>query len=129
MVVDTPAALVDALRGRGVTLAAINGRIKVTPAGMLSDAERDAIREHKPALLALLAWPNTTDAVATVAIPPPDVSNKPAASRRTVPVCRDPVPTTPCPSCGGRAWRLRDTPGSAGYWLWVCAACADAATA
>jgi len=37
----------------------------------------------------------------------------------------EPIPTTGCPTCGGRAWRLRSTLAADGYWLWVCAACAD----
>lgn len=36
----------------------------------------------------------------------------------------EPIPTTGCPTCGGRAWRLRATLAADGYWLWVCAACA-----
>ncbi len=36
----------------------------------------------------------------------------------------EPIPTTGCPTCGGRAWRLRATLVADGYWLWVCAACA-----
>jgi len=37
----------------------------------------------------------------------------------------EPIPTAPCPTCGGRAWRLRGTQAVDGGWLWACAACAD----
>ncbi len=37
----------------------------------------------------------------------------------------EPIPTTGCPTCGGRAWRLRGTHAADGGWLWACAACAD----
>lgn len=37
----------------------------------------------------------------------------------------EPIPTAPCPTCGGRAWRLRGTQAADGAWLWACATCAD----
>jgi len=37
----------------------------------------------------------------------------------------EPIPTTGCPRCGGRAWRLRGTLVADEGWLWACGACAD----
>ncbi len=36
----------------------------------------------------------------------------------------EPIPTAPCPTCGGRAWRLRGTHAADQGWLWACATCA-----
>lgn len=52
----TAAALLDALRGRGLELRDAGGRLEVRPAGRLTPVERGAIRSHLTELLALLAW-------------------------------------------------------------------------
>jgi hypothetical protein len=104
------------LRSRGVTLSAAGSTLTFdAPAGELTDADRAALREHKAELLALLA----------------PLSTSPAPKRRGPKehYSREPIPTVPCAGCGGRVWRLRETPQSAGDWLWVCAACADAVQA
>ncbi len=54
---NTPALIVDTLRCRGVTLAAIDGRIKVTPAGVLTESDRATIRARRADLLAFLSRP------------------------------------------------------------------------
>ncbi|MBI3965350.1 MAG: hypothetical protein HY329_06915 [Chloroflexi bacterium] len=48
-------ALLRSLRVIGVTLEAVNGWIEATPASLLTDGQRSAIREHRGALLDLLA--------------------------------------------------------------------------
>ena len=59
----------------------------------------------------------------------PVPTRAPAPRRRrstpAVPSSGEQIPTQPCPTCGGRGWRLRSTLAADGYWLWVCAACAD----
>lgn len=48
--------LLQNLRQRGFRLTELpGGKLKVSPSERLTDADRDAIRNHKPALLALLA--------------------------------------------------------------------------
>lgn len=47
--------LLQHLRGTGFTIDAMDGGIRVAPAAALTDAQRQAIRTHKPELLALLA--------------------------------------------------------------------------
>lgn len=50
--------LLSDLAGRGATLVAEAGRLRVdAPAGALTDTDRQRIRDHKPALLKLLAAP------------------------------------------------------------------------
>jgi hypothetical protein len=54
-------ALLEDLTGRGVRLSANGDRLRVrAPVGVLSDADRGAIAEHKPALLALLGGAEQT---------------------------------------------------------------------
>ena len=112
MVLTGPAEIVVDLRGRGIAIEAIHGRLKASPASALTDADRVALREYKAQLLTLCASSSTPKG--------------PAARHRTVPTSHEPIPIIPCPDCGGRRWRLRDTPASAGGWLWRCATCADA---
>jgi TubC N-terminal docking domain len=54
-----PATLLSDLTRRGCRLRAEGGRLLVTPLspGSLTDADRAALRAHKPALLALLSAP------------------------------------------------------------------------
>lgn len=57
-------ALVETLRGRGVTFWSEGDRLRFRPASALTDADRDALREHKPAILRLLG--NAPDVAAFV---------------------------------------------------------------
>jgi hypothetical protein len=45
--------LVADLRRRGITLSVEGGNLRVTPASRLTDTDRELIRAHKPAVLAL----------------------------------------------------------------------------
>lgn len=49
--------LLQHLRSAGFAINAVDGGIRVAPAAALTDAQRQAIRAHKPELLALLARP------------------------------------------------------------------------
>ena len=49
--------LLQHLRGAGFTIDAVDGGIRVAPASALTDAQRQAIRTHKPQLLVLLTRP------------------------------------------------------------------------
>jgi hypothetical protein len=51
----TPVAFLAQLRESGFTVSVIDGRVKVSPASRLTDADRAAIRDHKGEFLALLA--------------------------------------------------------------------------
>lgn len=67
------------LRGAGLTVTpAERGGIRVVPAGILTDAQRQAIRDHRAELLALLATPTTTgpapDSLALVAWTDADIA-------------------------------------------------------
>jgi hypothetical protein len=54
--------LLQHLRGAGFKVSAADGGgIRIAPAGALTDAHRQAIRDHRAELLALLATPTTTD--------------------------------------------------------------------
>ncbi|MBU2755310.1 hypothetical protein HFU84_12165 [Acidithiobacillus sp. CV18-2] len=50
-----PSFLVAELRGRGLTLNVESGRLRVAPADRLTNELRASIREHKEALLSLVA--------------------------------------------------------------------------
>ncbi len=111
-------ALLEDLLARGVNLSAQAGKLVCdAPAGVLTDADRAALREHKAALLALLAPspPASTPPVSTGPV-------RPGAPKECFSHEQEPQS---CRRCGGRAWRLRETPKSGGGWLWICAACAD----
>ncbi len=111
-------ALVETLRARGVNLSAQAGKLVYdAPAGVLTDADRASLREHKVELLALLA-PSPPASASPVDTGPA----RPGAPKECFSHEQDPPP---CRRCGGRAWRLRETPKSGGGWLWICAACAD----
>jgi len=118
---SAPALLKD-LRARGVNVSAKASKLVYdAPPGVLTDADRAGLRTHKVEILALL-----TPVVST-----PGGASKPLAGRRAPKehFSREPIPTVACSGCSGRAWRLRETPASAGGWLWVCPACADAVQA
>jgi hypothetical protein len=51
------ASIVEMLRSRGITLAIYGDKLIVDHHGEMVDADRDTIRTHKAALLALLAGP------------------------------------------------------------------------
>ena len=61
--------LLQHLHGAGLTVTlSEGGGIKVSPAGILTDAQRQAIREHKPELIALLTLRAGTSAALVNAI-------------------------------------------------------------
>lgn len=66
----TPADLLDALERRGLALAGDGrGGLRVCPAGLLTPADRAALRRHKAALLGLLARRDALDELAWRAPP------------------------------------------------------------
>jgi len=110
----TASSLLEGLRARGMNLSARAGKLVCdVPAGVLTDADRAALREYKAQLLALLTPPATPPAA-----PPP----RPGAPKECF--SREDYPQA-CGHCNGRVWRLRETPQSGGGWLWICAACAE----
>lgn len=58
--------LLQHLRGAGFTIDAIDGGIRVAPASALTDAQRQAVRTHKPQLLALLTCPTPAGLVKAI---------------------------------------------------------------
>jgi TubC N-terminal docking domain len=57
----TPTALLADLARRGITVTAAGAQLRVVPAGRLAEADRAALRQHKPALLALLSAGTATE--------------------------------------------------------------------
>ncbi len=108
-------ALLETLRARGVNLSAKAGKLVYdAPPGVLTGADRAALREHKVELLALLASPST-----------PPVATGPARPGAPKECFSHEQEPQACRHCNGRTWRLRETPDSGGGWLWICAACAE----
>jgi len=106
---STAATLVADLRARGLVIEAVGDRLKITPPGVLTEADRAALRAHKAALLALLRAPGAPDRLL----------EQRGQFRHTCP------PTGACGYCGGYQWRLWNTPKSGGAWLFAYADCAD----
>jgi len=125
----TAPELLTNFQQRGIVLIPAGDRIRYRAlTGAITDVDRTVLREHKAEILALLTAPsvpqNGADAtVKSVTTAPVRVPGRSVATEH---FSREQIPSRPCPGCGGRAWRLRETPGSTGYWLWVCAGCADA---
>ena len=66
------------LRGAGFKVSAADGGgIRVAPAGALTDAHRQAIRDHRAELLALLSGPEPADAEDDVAVGQPAALGQP----------------------------------------------------
>ena len=57
MALSTPTTLLAALSARGIRVEAVAGRLKVTPAQLLTPADRAAIQAHRHALLVFLVNP------------------------------------------------------------------------
>jgi hypothetical protein len=57
----TPTALLADLERRGITVTAAGAQLRVVPGGRLAEADRAALRQHKPALLALLSAGTATE--------------------------------------------------------------------
>lgn len=98
----TATGLLDDLRNKGVRLSVEEDRLAVdAPKGMLTDDVRQAIRQHKQALLALLSQPMPAAApVQSTALPPP------------APL----TPSYPCVVCGSTdRWEDRG--------IWRCRQC------
>jgi len=109
----TATDIMESFQRRGVVLMAGDDRIRYrAPAGIMTDADRAALREHKVELLALLTSPSA----------PPTSRPRPGAPKECFSHEEHPQA---CRHCNGRTWRLRETPQSGGGWLWICAACAD----
>ena len=101
----TATALLDELHTKGVHLTVEGERVAVdAPKGVLTDALRQAIRQHKKALRALLAQP-ANDAAAIAPC--------------TQEAYTHPAPLTPCYPCVvcGSTERWND------HGIWRCVAC------
>ena len=108
----TPAALVETLRARGVTIEPRGDKLRVVPASSISPEEVEALRQHKAAVLALLAGksPVAVDqdpASGPFRLPPrpavrwwsyPWPDNLPRLGRRTV------GPFDMCAKCSAWSW-------------------------
>lgn len=136
----TPAALLADLCARGVVLVAEGTTLRWrAPAGLVTDADRDALAAAKPALLALLgdggkppealAKPEgqitgATDADVLRVFPDTRVVNPEEAADDTAPATGHPYgptqPPGPCSACGGFDYRRA---GSG----WTCSRCHPAA--
>jgi hypothetical protein len=57
----TSHTLLADLARRGIAVTAAGTKLRVVPAGRLAEADRAALRQHKPALLALLSTGPTSD--------------------------------------------------------------------
>lgn len=102
----TPAALIADLEARGVRLTAVGPRLRVdAPRGVLTAADRQALVQQKPAVLAALRAEGSR------------------ASTATDENWGDGVPDGPCGLCGHQplAW-VEDWP-CAGEARWLCLAC------
>jgi hypothetical protein len=103
----TPTALIVDLEARGVRLMAVGQTLRVdAPRGVLTTADREALRAHKAAILAVLR----VDA--------------PRATAAADDSWADCVPDGPCGLCGHQPLaEVRDwpVPGAA---RWLCLACA-----
>jgi hypothetical protein len=91
----TAAAIIQSLNTDGLTLAANESRLIVTPADRITDAHRALIRTHKAEILVLLA--------ANDAAPPPLVYASPdrlADTRRTCRRCRELARNGRCMAAG-----------------------------
>jgi hypothetical protein len=102
-----PATLIADLEARGVRLAVLGQTLRVdAPKGILTPADREALAQHKPAVLAAL---------------------RAGASRATTATddsWADGMPDGPCVLCGHQRFAdVRDwpVPGAA---RWLCLACA-----
>ena len=73
-ILTSPAVFIQHLTRRGILLVDRGSRLLASPATLLTDDDRAAIRELKPALLALLAGQQDT--------PPPEPEPAPSATPR-----------------------------------------------
>jgi hypothetical protein len=75
----TPVEIVTTLRSHDVILTACGDRLRVdAPEGVLSEEMRQAICQHKTALLALLAQPAPAHDAAATALSPQEACPHPA---------------------------------------------------
>ena len=92
----TPARLLADLRGRGVALCVDGAALEVdAPAGLLTPADREALRQHRDELIGLLS----AEAV------------------------RPPVSVEPCLGCGTSAWFWCADWPEPDTGRWLCATC------
>jgi len=132
---ETATDFLTSLHQRGIALTLAGKSIRYrAPAGVVTERDRQALREHKAELLALLAATSATKApeeedtlISSPAQPRPATSSRRRGPKEQF--SHDVLPSTSCPACSGRRWRLRSTPQVGGEWLWTCAACADAVQA
>ncbi len=151
LALDSDAAGVKAARTLRVDLAVAGIAVEVMPAGWLGEGAKDAgelaaaaardeegaAARYDQALAALhdacgrlghgLALVPAMEASPVPEAQPSATPWRPTPKAPTEHFCDDVIPRgRVCATCGCTAWRLRETPGSAGAWLWVCAASADA---
>jgi hypothetical protein len=125
----TARSLLANLRARGLRLKHVGARLHVAPRTALTDADREALREHRMELVALLHA--ETDPAVTAVIDmfpgarvistersdvwPPEGGWVPSSARAIDPYAAA-APTVSCPGCGAMMWGLA---GSG----WCCRRC------
>jgi len=142
LALDSDAAGVKATRKLRVDLAVAGIAVEVMPPGWLGEGVKDAGELAKAAAQgeegAAARYDQAVAALhdacgrlghGSALVPAMEASPVPKAAPPREHFFHGVKPTGACPSCGGASWRLRETPGSDGRWLWVCAASMDALAA
>jgi hypothetical protein len=117
------------LRARGLRLKHVGAALHVAPRTALTDADREALREHRMELVALLQTETDPEVTAVIdvfpgarvistkfsVVWPPEGGWVPSSARAIDPYAAT-APTVPCPGCGAMMWGLA---GSG----WCCRRC------
>ena len=110
--------LVTALTAAGCQLRREGEQLRIKdPQHALTDDLRQAIREHKAALLVMLAQPT----------PAPERPS-PAPSTPTIPILEERWDLPPCRQCGGRVRWLNANLVPTAPWFMHCAHCSPPPT-
>lgn len=122
-----PSLLVEKLMAAGFTLTADGSRLRVAPADLLTDELRAGIREHKAALISILAAEaapavqSTTDTTPTTTMQPEPKKPPLSPHELAMPWQHRKEPPDECPCCGlSRFWKLRTGPPGTPWVCWRC---------
>ncbi|MHB1670015.1 TubC N-terminal docking domain-related protein [Thiomonas sp.] len=121
---SNPSLLVEELKAAGFTLSAEGSRLRVMPAGSLTDELRQSIREHRAGIVALLAPESAPDVRSTTDITPAEkMQHRPdmTPSRVSCGTCLHFLPDTIHPAQGvGRCGVTGAGPPSGGDGYRAC---------